>query len=124
MPEYVRWYDKDKYLGAFMMLLENLPSEIQVEVANDMLLNIHLVLKEKHDNFINSLFETSPIFYKRWYDFSPALHSAVESMQNLNKDQREELILMISDIIFKYTNKDFSEVMEKLGTISSGQKHE
>ena len=114
MKKYVRWYDKDEYLGAFMILLEQLPREVQIEIANDMLLNIANILDINHDDFINNLSNNNPISYKRWYDYSPELHSAIESMKNLPKEKNAELISMISDIFFKYTSKDFDETMNQL----------
>ena len=116
MTHYTRWYDKDEYLSAFMMLLQKLPREIQVEIARDMLLNIPNIIDTGYDDFINTLSKDNPIAYKRWYDYSPELHSAVESLKNLPHEKSAELISMISDIVFKYTSKDFTETMENLIT--------
>lgn len=114
MRKYMKWYDKDEYVSAFMVLLEKLPQNAQIEIANDMLLNLPKVLEKDYDNFINTLSNDNPVSYKRWYDFCPELHSAVEAMKNLSKEKNKELILTISDIFFKYTSKDFDETMNKL----------
>lgn len=113
MVKYTRWYDKDKYVSAFMMILEKLPRDIQIEIAQDMLLNLPNIINSNCDDFINIMSRDNPISYKRWYDYSPELHSAVESMKNLSSEENAELISMISDIVFKYTSKDFNDVMEK-----------
>lgn len=105
MKEYLRWYDKDKYLSAFMVLLQSLEPEVQIEVANDMLLNIPKIIEKDFDGFINIMSEYDPRNYKRWYDVNPSLHNAVEAMQNMTHDQREELIYSISDIIFAHTQR-------------------
>ena len=75
---------------------------------------VYSALTPNYDEFINRLSDDKPISYKRWYDFSPELHSAVESMKNLPSEKNAELISMISDIVFKYTSKDFNETMENL----------
>ena len=108
MKEYLRWYDKDKYLSAFMVLLQSLPPEVQSEVANDMLINIPKIIEKDFDGFINIMSEYNPRSYKRWYDANPELHSAVEAMQNMTKSQREDLIYSISDIIFAHTSDNNS----------------
>ena len=123
MQKYVRWYDKDEYLGAFMVLLEHLPREVQIEIAEDMLLNISNLLDLNLDDFINSLSDNNPISYKRWYDYSPELHSAIESMKNLPKEKNAELISMISDIFFKYTSQDFDEAMNNLITTRKNEEN-
>ena len=122
--KYIRWYDKDEYLGAFMILLEHLPREAQVEIANDMLLNIPNVVDTNYDDFINTLSDNNPMSYKRWYDYSPELHSAIESMKNLSQEKNIELISMISDIFYKYTSKDFDETMNNLITTRKNQENE
>lgn len=109
MKEYLRWYDKDKYLSAFMVLLQSLPPEVQQEVANDMLINIPKIVEKDFDDFINIMSEHNPRNYQRWYDANPTLHSAVEAMQNMTRDQREELIYSISDIIFAHTENESPE---------------
>ncbi len=124
MPKYTRWYDKDEYLGAFMMLLEHLPHDVQIEIANDMILNISQIIDVNPDDFINTLSKDSPTVFKRWYDCSPELHSAIESMKNLSKEKVAELISMISDIVFKYTSKDFEETINQLILTRKSEKDE
>ncbi len=121
MRNYIRWYDKDKYLSAFMMLLQNLSPEVQELVAQDMLLNIPKIVKQDFDEFINIMSEHNPQSYKRWYDSSPSLHAAIEAMQNLSEQQREELIYSISDIILENTESNFDPNAKMLADLMVGE---
>ncbi len=40
----LRWYDKDKYLSAFMTLLQKLSDDIQSKVAVDIMLYVPKVI--------------------------------------------------------------------------------
>ena len=114
MKNYTRWYDKDKYLSVFMSILEQMPKEAQVEIASDMVLNIPHKMEHDYDNYINNLSLENPNSYKRWYDYDPTLHSAIEAMKNMNLKQRIELILSISDLLFSYTNFDIEEALKRI----------
>ncbi len=117
MKEYIRWYDKDKYLSTFMVLLQTLPPKVQEEVGQDMILNIPKIIESDYDKFINIMSEHNPKDYKRWYDQNPELHCAIEAMQGLTKEQREELIYSISDIILKHTGIELTPVQERFKQI-------
>ena len=54
MTDFVRWYDKDKILKAFMTLYEKMSPEAQIEIANDILINMSRIIKNGLDNFINN----------------------------------------------------------------------
>lgn len=102
----MRWYDKDKYLSAFMTLLQGLSDEIQSKVAIDILLYVPKVIEQDFKKFIKIVAEHDPRQYQRWYDRNPYLHTAVESIRELSPKDREKLLSSISDIIIKYTNQD------------------
>ena len=102
----MRWYDKDKYLSAFMTLLQGLSDEIQSKVAVDIVLNVPKVIDKDFKQFIKIVAEHDPKQYQRWYDRNPNLHTAVESITNLTPEQREKLLSAISDIIIKHTNQN------------------
>lgn len=102
----MRWYDKDKYLSAFMLLLQDMPADVQSQVAVDILLNIPKIIERDFNKFIRMVAEHNPRQYQRWYDQNPHLHTAVESIRELDPKQREALLNSISDIIIKYTNQD------------------
>lgn len=123
MTSPIRWYDKDKYLSAFMVLLQGLEPDVQIEVANDILLNVPRIIEHDFDKFVNIMSEHNPRVYRRWYDFDPTLHSAVEIMQNLSTEQREELINLISDIVITHTHRDFDEMMLQI-TMAKKDKNE
>lgn len=101
MAKFVRWYDKDKYLSAFMVLLEGLSEDVQCEIAVDIMLNIPKIIEQDLNDYVNIMNDYNPQDYKRWYDYNPTLHSAVEAIKHLNKSQRETLITSISDIVLR-----------------------
>lgn len=101
--KYLRWYDKDQYLSAFMKLLEGLPEDVQSQVAVDILLYIPKIIKKDFAKFINIVSGYDPREYNRWYDQNPNVHTAVEAIRELDPDKRDELINEISDIIVRYT---------------------
>ena len=103
MKKYIRWYDKDKYLSAFMRLLEDLDPKIQCEVAVDILLKVPKLIEKDYEKFIKIVADFDPREYKRWYDKNPNLHAAVEALRDLDEKQREELISQISDIVLKHS---------------------
>lgn len=107
MGKFVRWYDKDKELGAFLGLLEGLDENIQSEVAMDIMLNIPTIVNGNLNDYINNSAQKAAINYRRWYDFNPTCHCAVETLRNLNKQQREIIIASTSDIILRSTREDF-----------------
>lgn len=102
----LRWYDKDKYLSAFMTLLQGLPEDVQSEVALNILLYVPKVIEEDFSKFIKIVAEHNPKQYQRWYDHNPNLHTAVESIRRLSQTEREKLLSSISDIIIKHTNQN------------------
>lgn len=106
MKKNLRWYDKDKYLSAFMTLLQGLPEEIQSQVALDILLYIPKIIEKDFAKFIKIVADHNPKHYQRWHDHNPNLHTAVESIRKLSLDERVKLIDSISDIMIKHTNQN------------------
>jgi len=102
----LRWYDKDKYLSAFMTLLQGLSEDVQSKVAVDIMLYVPKVIEKDFKQFIKIVAEHNPKQYQRWYDHNPNLHTAVESIRNLTPEQREKLLGAISDIVIKHTNQN------------------
>ncbi len=102
----LRWYDKDKYLSAFMTLLQGLPEDVQSEVAVDILLQVPKIIDKDFKTFIKIVADHNPKQYQRWYDKNPNLHTAIESIRQLTPVQREKLLSSISDIIIKHTNQN------------------
>ncbi len=106
MKKNLRWYDKDKYLSAFMTLLQGLSDEIQSKVAVDILLYIPKIIEKDFAKFIKIVADHNPRQYQRWYDHNPNLHTLVESIRKLSYEEREKLLDAISDIVIKHTNQD------------------
>ena len=105
MKKYIRWYDKDKYLCAFMRLLEDLDPEAQCEVAVDIILKVPKIIEKDYEKFVKIIADYDPREYKRWYDKNPNLHAAIEALHDLNDQQREDLINQISNIVLKHTKE-------------------
>lgn len=106
MKKYIRWYDKDKYLSAFMRLLEDMDPEVQCEVAVNIILKIPQIIEKDYEKFIKIISDFDPREYKRWYDKTPNIHLAVEALRELEPEQREKLINQIADIILKHTSEE------------------
>ncbi len=106
MKKNLRWYDKDKYLSAFMTLLQQLPEDVQSQVAVDILLYIPKVIEKDFAKFIKIVADHNPKQYQRWYDHNPNLHTAVEAIRELSFEEREKLLGSISDIMIKHTNQN------------------
>ena len=105
MRNYIRWYDKDKYLSAFMRLLEDLDPSVQSEVAVDIILNIPKIIDKDYEKFVKIIADYDPREYQRWYDKNPNLHTAIEALRELDSKQREDLINKISDMVLKHTQE-------------------
>ena len=99
----LRWYDKDRYLSAFMTLLETLDEKVQSEVAIDILAAIPKVISMDCVVFLKIVEENDPRKYNRWYDKNPHIHSVVEAIRQLSNSDREALYVTISDIMQTHT---------------------
>ncbi len=95
----LRWYDKDRYLSAFMTLLETLPDEVQSQVAIDILDSIPKIINQDCAVFMELVEKNDPRKFNRWYDKNPHIHSVVEAIRQLSNDDREALYVTISDIL-------------------------
>lgn len=102
MDDYIRWYDSDRNLNVFLPFLESLSQEAQAEIASEILINIPNIMgQEDYDKFVNAISNNKPPGYKRWYDATLNLHTAVEALKEINEHQVEMLIRSISDVILK-----------------------
>lgn len=106
MNKHIRWYDKDKYLSAFMRLLEDLDPQVQCEVAVDIILKIPKIVEKDYEKFVKIIADFNPREYSRWYDKNPNLHAAVEALRDLSPKERENLINEISDIVLKHSAQE------------------
>ncbi len=99
----LRWYDKDRYLSAFMTLLENLPEDVQTGVALDVLDEIPKIINSDCDKFMELVENHDPKKYQRWYDQNENLHKVFEAIRQLNETERESLYVSISNIMQQNT---------------------
>ena len=94
-----RWYEKNEYLKAFMSLLEDLPIEIQCEIAIDIIIKASNMIDRDYTKIIQEVASYNPRDFKRWYDKNPNIHLAIESLRDLSDEQREEIVQEFSDKI-------------------------
>ena len=87
-----RWYEKDEYLKAFMNLMQDLPMEIQCEIAIDIIMKASDMINRDYSNLIADVSNFNPKDYKRWYDKNPNVHIAIEALRDLNPEQRDEIV--------------------------------
>ena len=75
--KFVRWYEKDEYLKAFMSLMQDLPIEDRCEVAIDMIIKSSNLIDRDYTKMIEEVSFFNRKNYKRWYDKNPSVHLAI-----------------------------------------------
>jgi len=98
---FVRWYEKNEYLNAFMNLMRDLTIEQQCEIAIDIIIKSSSMIDRDYDKIIQEVSNFNPKDYKRWYDKNPNVHLAIESLRDLNESQRELIVQEFTDKILK-----------------------
>ncbi len=99
-----RWYEKNEYLNAFMNLMQDLSIEKQCEIAIDMIIKSSEMIDRDYTKIIQDIASFDPKDYKRWYDKNPNIHLAIESLRDLNEEQREYIIQEFTDKILNSHN--------------------
>ena len=94
-----RWYEKNEYLNAFMNLMQDLSIEKQCEIAIDMIVKSSELIDRDYTKIIQEISSFNPKDYKRWYDKNPNIHLAIESLRDLNEEQRDFIIQEFTDKI-------------------------
>ena len=94
-----RWYEKDEYLKAFMSLMQDLPIDIQCEIAVDMIIKASSMIDRDYTKMVEEVSSYNPKNFKRWYDKNPNVHIAIESLRDLTPDERDEIVQEFSDRI-------------------------
>lgn len=93
-----RWYEKNEHLKAFMNLMEDLPMDSQCEIAIDIIIEASELIDRDYSKIIQEIADFNPKNFKRWYDKNPNIHTAIESLRDLNDEQQGALVQ-------KYSNK-------------------
>lgn len=96
---FLRWYEKDEYLKAFMSLLEGLSKEAQCEIAIDIIMRATSLIDRDYSKIIEDVGSFDPKDFKRWYDKNPNIHLAIESLRDLNDEQRSQIVQELSEDI-------------------------
>ena len=94
-----RWYEKDEYLKAFMSLMQDLPIDIQCEIAVDMIIKASSMIDRDYTKMVEEVSSYNPKNFKRWYDKNPNVHIAIEALRDLTPDERDEIVQEFSDRI-------------------------
>ena len=87
-----RWYEKDEFLKAFMNLMQDMPTEIQCEIAVDIIIKASNMIDRDYTKMIEEVGNYNPKDYKRWYDKNPNVHLAIESLRDLTQEQRDSIV--------------------------------
>ena len=138
----LRWYDKDRYLSAFMTLLETLSEEVQSQVALDILGEIPKVISmdiavfmdyvEKNDYLINCAYdsigcdEMKRFFYADFIEIVSAVIDTAEKNAGTNLDKEyksflcnfytEALAGILIDLIRNRDSRNQTQVIDYLST--------
>ena len=106
---FTRWYEKDEYLKAFMNLMQDLPIDVQCEIAIDIIIKASDMIDRDYTKIISEVSSYNPKNFKRWYDKNPNVHLAIESLRDLTNEQRDEIVREFSD---KILNSHFIKLDE------------
>ena len=107
--QFIRWYEKNEYLKAFMNLMQDLPSDEQYELAIDIIMKSSDLSDRDYTKMIQEISNFNPKDLKRWYDKNPNVHVAIESLRDLTDEQREEIVQEFTDKIIESSNINFEE---------------
>ena len=80
-----RWYEKNKYVKAFMNLMSGLKIDEQCEIAIDIIIKVSSLVERDYTKIIQEVSKFDPKDFKRWYDKNPNIHIAIETLRALSK---------------------------------------
>jgi len=98
---YRRWYEQNEYLQAFMDLMQDLDGDVQSEIAVGMLMKIASISDRDYSKMLEDISTFDSNEYKRWYDVTPNIHFAIESLRDLDEEQRVEVIQEFIDKVLE-----------------------
>lgn len=107
---FVRWYEKNEYLKAFMHLMQDLPPSEQYELAIDIIMKSSSLTDRDYTKLIQEISSFNPKDLKRWYDKNPNIHVAIESLRDLTEEQREEVVQEFTDKILEISDIKLEEL--------------
>ncbi len=105
MKKAKRWYENNRYLCAFMRILEDLDPNSQSEVALELMLEVLTLIDNDKEKFVKLNEQYDPKEHKRWYDSNPNLHASIEILKDLDDFDVSYLMNKISSTLLKY-NKE------------------
>ena len=98
---YRRWYEQNEYLHAFMDLMQDLDEDVQSEIALGMLMKTASISNRDYSKMLEEISTFDPKDYNRWYDVTPNIHFAIESLRDLEEEQRVEVIQEFIDKVLE-----------------------
>ena len=107
-----RWYEKDEFLKAFMNLMQDMPIEIQCEVAVDIIIKASGMIDRDYSKMVEEVANFNPKDYKRWYDKNPNVHLAIESLRDLTQEQRDIIVKEFSAKILNDHQEKIEEMLK------------
>lgn len=95
-----------------MGLLEELDIDSQAEIAVNIIIEASSMIDRDYTKIIQNVATYNPKDFKRWYDKNPNIHLAIESLKDLNDEQKEQIIRDFTQAIIgdKYKNIEDKEV--------------
>ena len=109
-----RWYEKDEFLKAFMNLMQDLPIEVQCELAVEIIIKSSEMIDRDYSKMAQEVALFNPKDYKRWYDKNPNIHLAIESLRDLTPSERDIIVKEFSAKILSSYPCEVREIEEKL----------
>ena len=94
-----RWYEKSECLKAFMNLLQDVDIDTQCEIAVDMIIKSSSLIDRDYSKIIEEVSSFDQRDFHRWYDINPNVHVAIESLKDLEDEQRDNIIQEFVDKI-------------------------
>ena len=107
-----RWYEKDEFLKAFMNLLQDMPIDIQCEIAVDIIIKASNMIDRDYTKMVEEVANFNPKDYKRWYDKNPNVHLAIESLRDLTQEQRDIIVKEFSAKILTLHKDEIEEMLK------------
>lgn len=101
-----RWYDNDKHSKFIVSILEQADSEIQHDLAVDL---VQIIIQGKYitqiDNFIERINNIGIPIRRRTYDRNETIFFAVEMLRHVDEDERCNLLKEFSDAVVTMTSE-------------------
>lgn len=93
-----------------MALLEELDIDKQSEIAVDIIIEASSLIDRDYTKIIQNVATYNPKDYKRWYDKNPNIHLAIESLKDLDDEQKEQIVRNFTQAIIGDKYEDVGDI--------------